>query len=369
MGISFNPSPNALKASFSPVRNPVEKEPPSLRSSAPGSSSVKRDSLPILNADLLRLLGEKAKGKEEAISPKPDWSKEISILPGDHLFRKLRLATKKKLENLEYEPNVKSRYSGIQCPEATCISIQSLDSDKVHYLHANWVGLEVLTRKIIAAQAPIEENEPIFWEYLLDNPANILDLTSLNDFPFHFSKAANCLRMDFYPDPSGFFETFHSVINKERILGIKASGVGKLQAMGTSVRAQDSSFEIQDVKTKKTTHIRRHNFLGWPDHGVVSVEDLKNLVEKTKELGSDPNRPLLIHCMAGVGRTGCVVTAIALEQEISSGKITLDNVDASLVNLIFAFRKERGPYFVINEKQFNLLREYAYLLLKEKEAQ
>jgi len=60
-------------------------------------------------------------------------------------------------------------------------------------------------------------------------------------------------------------------------------------------------------ETKEYAHIQ---YTGWPDHGVPDVIELLQLMEtitKQKSSISTTQAPTIIHCSAGIGRTGAYV--------------------------------------------------------------
>lgn len=60
-------------------------------------------------------------------------------------------------------------------------------------------------------------------------------------------------------------------------------------------------------------NITQLHYTGWPDHGVPSGESMK-CFGQTLEMFSDfialsePNEKVVVHCSAGIGRTGTIVT-------------------------------------------------------------
>ena len=53
------------------------------------------------------------------------------------------------------------------------------------------------------------------------------------------------------------------------------------------------------------------HYTGWPDHDVPTLDSFKPMFEMfmTMLLSSDPSEKAIVHCSAGIGRTG---TTIAL---------------------------------------------------------
>jgi len=55
-------------------------------------------------------------------------------------------------------------------------------------------------------------------------------------------------------------------------------------------------------------HIMR--VAGWPDYGMPSrIADLAEVLREAQQLTTAPDRPIVIHCRAGVGRTGTLAAA------------------------------------------------------------
>lgn len=66
----------------------------------------------------------------------------------------------------------------------------------------------------------------------------------------------------------------------------------------------------------------------WPDYGVPKVEDTDSffeLMRLSRELNAKPDNPRIIHCSAGVGRTGTFIALESLLREIDEG--AMDQMD------------------------------------------
>ena len=66
--------------------------------------------------------------------------------------------------------------------------------------------------------------------------------------------------------------------------------------------------------------VSQHHFTSWPDHGVpkFSTSLLSFIRCVQKEHNKDVGVPLLVHCSAGVGRTGTFLTLDAMLERIKS---------------------------------------------------
>ncbi|XP_063396036.1 receptor-type tyrosine-protein phosphatase mu-like isoform X1 [Mytilus trossulus] len=70
-------------------------------------------------------------------------------------------------------------------------------------------------------------------------------------------------------------------------------------------------------KNKHERKIHHFHFTQWPDHGVPNSVKLVNFYRKVKSIKVDKTAPMVVHCSAGVGRTG---TFIAIDALYEHGK-------------------------------------------------
>jgi len=69
--------------------------------------------------------------------------------------------------------------------------------------------------------------------------------------------------------------------------------------------------------------VNQLHYVGWPDHGVptgASMDDFSNLLDNliSMLLNSDPSQKAILHCSAGIGRTGTTAALAHLLISISS---------------------------------------------------
>ena len=99
-------------------------------------------------------------------------------------------------------------------------------------------------------------------------------------------------------------------------------------------------------------------FSGWPDFAVPEDEDraaLLELLRLTAEKNNDPSNPRIIHCSAGVGRSGTFIALEYLLAQVDSGAIanTEDSVDL-VFDLVDCLREQR-MMMVQTELQYQFL--------------
>ncbi|VDQ01331.1 unnamed protein product [Trichobilharzia regenti] len=78
-----------------------------------------------------------------------------------------------------------------------------------------------------------------------------------------------------------------------------------------------SRTSLQSVlrKNTETRRITQLQYISWPDHGVPNDTDqLIAFVERVQRIRGETSSPVVVHCSAGIGRTGVL---IAIETSIN----------------------------------------------------
>ena len=107
------------------------------------------------------------------------------------------------------------------------------------------------------------------------------------------------------------------------------------------------------------------HFTGWPDHGIPETKNGKvfkvfcDIINKVDEL-NDKKDPIVVHCSAGVGRTGTFVSMYLLEKEIDEQiKAEKEEIRFNIFNLVRKI-KEMRLYMVQAPIQY----QFVYLFVK-----
>jgi len=92
---------------------------------------------------------------------------------------------------------------------------------------------------------------------------------------------------------------------KESSSNLSLSSISETQIDSNLVERE---FKLTNQKTNEIRSIKHLHFVGWPDHGVPELDDVYNsfqyMLEKVYEAKSKSKGPIIVHCSAGVGRTG-----------------------------------------------------------------
>lgn len=183
--------------------------------------------------------------------------------------------------------------------------------------------------QFIATQAPFQHNIHLFWQMILENHIDqIIMLTECFEVP---SKE---LAYPYWPQKIGekliLENGIEITLNEQQLL---------LQELKESILIRKFDVRTND-ENKVVTHYWYRN---WPDNTSPkqsqTITTLIKTVEKDKDDSASPS-PILIHCAAGVGRTGVFITLYHLMQRVKH-----DDQKIKLIDLIAYLRWQR-PYMV-----------------------
>ena len=90
-----------------------------------------------------------------------------------------------------------------------------------------------------------------------------------------------------------------------------------------------SFFFSQLINTNDYVIVKHYHYITWPDHGVPqSLSPFMTLNRRVMASWNRTNkRPIIVHCSAGVGRTGTFVAVdMALEQADKEGKVDIAGI-------------------------------------------
>ena len=89
---------------------------------------------------------------------------------------------------------------------------------------------------------------------------------------------------------------------------------------------------IQLMGATDSVIVKHYQYTTWPDYGVPeSVSPFMTLNRRVMNFWSKDKGPILVHCSAGVGRTGTFIAVdMALEQAKKEGKVDIAGIVCKL---------------------------------------
>ena len=208
------------------------------------------------------------------------------------------------------------------------------DSD---YINASWVDGYKQKNAYIATQGPLKETMIDFWRMVWDKKVEVIVMvTNLIENDKKGNPKNKCQK--YWPELGG--PEFITKDERFIITNIKSVREDKSTEFGLTYIKSTLSVKKDGKESRQVTHIKYEN---WPDHGVpVGTEskfNTKALIafnEAVNTISKDNTSPIIVHCSAGVGRTG---TYIGLD---IATKIVKDNKFPVIKDIVTEMRKYRA---------------------------
>ena len=216
------------------------------------------------------------------------------------------------------------------------ISLNSMNSNNNDFINASHIT-GFANRKYIAAMGPKKETIADFWRMIWDkNIQMIVMLTNITEG----DGQEKCAK--YWPFRSGnlIIELIEEII------------------LGDYIQRKFRFLEINSNQSREISHLQ---FTSWPDFGTPSISHgLVKLIRKIKfdywdkEQNPQILPPLVVHCSAGVGRTGTFIALDNVIDHMNNEDILLKDKSVNIFSLICHLRKQR-PYMVQSFDQYKFI--------------
>ncbi|ESS65142.1 tyrosine specific protein phosphatase [Trypanosoma cruzi Dm28c] len=258
--------------------------------------------------------------------------REFSLLLRQEDPRSISFATSLKNRH-------KNRYLDILANEATLYPqvTDAPGASTPYYVNGNLIDLG-LPHKFVACQAPVVQGIPDFLAMLYEKKISlVIMVTKLEEGGF--------VKADrYWPEERG-----SGSIAVSGNCGLTISeDPGKAYEVEDKLKITRRYLILQraDEPPHKFTQVQ---YTGWPDHGIPqSAASLEALLTNVKN--SPTTVPVVVHCSAGIGRTGTLIGAYATLTHLERGTLT----DTTVYDVVSVMRRQRfgmvqrvEQYFVI----------------------
>ncbi|XP_068578957.1 receptor-type tyrosine-protein phosphatase eta-like [Cebidichthys violaceus] len=247
--------------------------------------------------------------------------------------------TKSSAETPENKP--KNRYNNVHPYDSSRVKLSIIHGSPYDdYINANYMPGYNSRKEYIAAQGPLPTTVSEFWRMIWEkNVQTLVMLTRCNE--------QGRVKCEQYWD--------HGTKHFENITVTTTS---EIELEDWTIR----DFDIKNVKTAETRSVRHFHFTAWPDHGVPQTTELlisfRHLVREHMDQYSR-HSPTVVHCSAGVGRTG---TFIAIDRLIF--QIERENI-VDVYGIVHDLRMHR-PLMVQTEDQYVFLNQCALDIIRSR---
>ncbi|EGT54053.1 hypothetical protein CAEBREN_25082 [Caenorhabditis brenneri] len=211
----------------------------------------------------------------------------------------------------------KNRYKDVGCLDNNRVKLANWPHD---YIHANYVAVPTNPKRFICTQAPLDKTCADFWYMCLQEKVEtIFMLCNLTE-----KGAKKCC--EYFPTKEKDKLEFEEKGNK---VTVKFESSGKVKfEKNTDAKVTETVFTVEGPGglTQKTTH---YHWIDWPDRGVPTADmALVELLAKARVTKG----PIVVHCSAGIGRTGSVVMIEYIMDQFLSGQ-PIEDSDKILVKI------------------------------------
>lgn len=222
----------------------------------------------------------------------------------------------------------KNRYSDVFCKDSTRVKLW-IDSTRAgDYIHANFVTSPCLSNTFICTQGPLPGTVDDFWRMVYQERASSILMLCR---PFEEGRPKCTV---YWPD-----------LGKENRLGnllvkntAESAADGKLFEMVDIQVEYIENTDMPDVEqptNKKPLSVKLIKWPNWPDRGVPD-EKCHTVPQRLLAMLRQPNQTCVVHCSAGIGRTGCMVALEFAYRKFSRGE------PVSMEKIVEELRKQRA---------------------------
>ncbi|CAD5223167.1 unnamed protein product [Bursaphelenchus okinawaensis] len=213
----------------------------------------------------------------------------------------------------------KNRYRDVPCCDNERVVLQ--DTCCGDYIHANHIRGPPLNsnQHFICTQGPTAYTVSDFWRMVKqENVQQIIMLCETVE-----AKKTKCLQ---------YWPLFDEEVMKLTDAAITVTNKGRyIHEPGTITTV----LQVKDTKKDQSYHMFHHQWKLWPDRGVPDTADvLLRLLQLARACPSDMS--VVIHCSAGIGRTG---TIMAAEMGI---QCFLQNKTPNVLEIVKTLREKRA---------------------------
>eukprot|EP00112_Aurelia_sp_Birch-Aquarium-sp1_P007509 Seg1819.1 transcript_id=Seg1819.1/GoldUCD/mRNA.D3Y31 product="Tyrosine-protein phosphatase non-receptor type 9" protein_id=Seg1819.1/GoldUCD/D3Y31 len=226
----------------------------------------------------------------------------------------------------------KNRYRDVHCYDHTRVKLKVIDEDDFSdYINASYVDGYQEPKAYVCTQGPLSNTAFDFWRMILEKkPSVILMITRCIE-----RGKEKCYK--YWPE-EGKTINFRS---------ISVQNLGVVNSDDYVAR----NLEVQCEEGKVSHKVTHFQFIGWPDFGVPSsAEKLLDILSQVRAFQnltierngpqepsshasstvdsaiSNHQPPLVVHCSAGIGRTGTFITIdVSLRELDATGTVDIQN--------------------------------------------
>lgn len=235
----------------------------------------------------------------------------------------------------------KNRYTNILPYDFSRVKLISMHNDEgSDYINANYIPGYKHGKEYIATQGPLPETRNDFWKMVMQQKSPIIVmLTQCNE-----RRRVKCDHYwPFTDEPVMYGEISAEMLSENE----SPEWIIRKIRLGYA----DESLDVLHL-----------NYTSWPDHGVPTVNAIESILQFVHIVRLQANRtkdPIIVHCSAGVGRTGTFIALDRLMQHIREHEFV------DILGMVSDMRSHRLS-MVQTEEQYVFIHQCVLLMWQKK---
>ncbi|CAB3407841.1 unnamed protein product [Caenorhabditis bovis] len=224
------------------------------------------------------------------------------------------------------QPLNRNRYQDVPCQDAKRVVLKAPPS-ATDYVHANYVGTPMSDKRFICTQGPLDNTCDEFWWLVWQEKAEQI-IMLCNVIETGKYKCAQYWPLE---------------VNEKRAVG---GGQMIVEKVDCKPMEREPTIMVTNLKVtynNETRNVRHLQWLDWPDRGVppcrLTSMELLSAVRGSKQ-------PIVVHCSAGIGRTGTIVAIEYILEKISAG------LDCMAMGELMKELRNQRAYSIQNDLQY-----------------
>ncbi|XP_030065811.1 tyrosine-protein phosphatase non-receptor type 4 isoform X4 [Microcaecilia unicolor] len=205
----------------------------------------------------------------------------------DQLYRKkpgMTMSCAKLPQNIS-----KNRYRDISPYDATRVILKGNDD----YINANYLNMEIpsssIINRYIACQGPLPNTCPEFWQMTWEQCSSMVVMLTTQ------VERGRVKCHQYWPETAA------------------SSSFGNYQITCHSDEGNPAyvfrEMTLTNTEKNESRQLTQIQYIAWPDHGVPDdSSDFLDFVSLVRKKRNDRDEPVVVHCSAGIGRTGVLIT-------------------------------------------------------------
>jgi len=241
---------------------------------------------------------------------------------------------------------IKNRYSNVLPLEKTRVVLNTIDGDEdSDYINASKIsGGHDADSTYICTQGPLQNTIDDFWRMVWEQGSSVIVMLTKETENSRVKCAKYWPEQDFV------------ICGKLRVTFLSAD---------TSCEIISRNFRLEELQGETSRIITQFQYASWPDHGLpVSTSvflELVRMVDMQK-----PSGPIIVHCSAGIGRSGTFCTVHTTIQKYRADlKRQCDENPVFNILQTVLFMRDQRPGMVQTREQYM----FCYLSIAEETSQ